>query len=300
MRRLARALAVAVGLMCGLTVSWAVAAPWSVGTAEAAGLPPLELSTSNVSPGETVSIIGHGWPAHRVLQAAVCGGGSLAVSSECDLAHAIGFGSADNGVVQASMVVAFPPAPCPCVVLVTQQNPSATKSLPITIQGAPSAPVPPPPPPVRPAVTVSNVHVVSNDSWTTWFGAAAPRELVLTVHNGSPDPVRALLVAYWIRGSDNYVITSPAPRVLRPGRTEHIAAAFALSTFSHGQYRGHRQGDGSGVRRQVRKQHINDALGALRPPDRPRSELPIGGGGIHRPPTRRRRRHRSVFPRPQR
>jgi len=183
-----------------------------------------------------VTIVGHGWPAHKVLQAAVCGGGPLAVSSECDLGHAIGFVPADNGVVQASLVVAIPPAPCPCVLLITQQNTSAAEALPITIRGAPRAPVPAQPAPVRPAVTVSNVHVVAEGSWTTWFGAAAPRELVLTVRNGSANPVRALLVAHWVRGSDNYVITSPPPRVLRPGESEQVVASFALSTFSHGQF----------------------------------------------------------------
>ncbi len=236
MRRLARALGVGFGLVSGLAFMCAVAGAGSVDTAAAAGLPPLELSTSTLSPGGTATIIGHDYPAHRVLQAVVCGGGPLAVSSECDLPHAIGFGSADNGVVQASLVVAFPPAPCPCVVLVTQQNTSATEALPIIIKGAPSAPLPAQPPPVRPAVTVSRVHVVSDDLWTTWFGAAAARELVLTVHNGSSNPVRALLVAHWVRGSDNYVITSPRPRVLRPGETEDVTAPFVLSTFSHGQF----------------------------------------------------------------
>ena len=70
------ALVVAVGLMCGLTVSWAVAAPCRWAPLRTAGLPPARASTSNVSPGETVSIIGHGWPAHQALQAAVSGGGS--------------------------------------------------------------------------------------------------------------------------------------------------------------------------------------------------------------------------------
>ncbi len=188
-----------------------------------------------LSPGESVSITGTGWPAHRLLQAAVCGGGPLAVSSECDLTHAIEFGSADNGVVAASLTASVPPAPCPCVILVTQVNPSATESLPVTIEGAPTGSIPTPFP-ARPSVRVFGVEVVSQSSWTSWFGAAAPRELVVTVHNRGSLAVRPLLVASWIDGSDNYVITSPRPKRLRAGGTTQLTAPFSLSTFANGQF----------------------------------------------------------------
>ena len=189
-----------------------------------------------LTPGETVAITGTDWPAHKLLQAAVCGGGPLAVSSECDLTHAIGFGSADNGVVAASLTVTVPPAPCPCVILVTQVNPSATESLPVTIEGAPTGSVPTQPLRPRRTVRVSDVQVVSQSSWTSWFGAAAPRQLVVTVHNGGSVAIRPLLVAKWIDGSDNYVITSPTPKLLRPGATTQLTAPFSLSTFAHGQF----------------------------------------------------------------
>ena len=83
----------------------------TAGPVQAAGLPQLALSTSVLTPGEAVSITGTGWPAHKVLQAAVCGGGRLAVSSDCDLTNAIEFGS-DNGDI-AHVVRSIPPTPCP-------------------------------------------------------------------------------------------------------------------------------------------------------------------------------------------
>ena len=204
--------------------------------AEARGLPALVLSSTAVVPGETVAITGSSWPPHRLLQAQVCGGGLLAVSSDCDITHAVGFGPADNGVVATSLIVTVPPVPCPCVVLVTQLQPNAVERLPITIAGAPSAPLPAPPPPIHQDVTISDVHVVDQSSWTSWFGAAASRELVLTVHNGGATPVRPLLLARWEQGGSSVVITSPRAAMLRGGGTTQIDAPFALSTFAHGQF----------------------------------------------------------------
>jgi hypothetical protein len=80
------------------------------------------------------------------------------------------------------------------------------------------------------------VQVVSESSWTSWFGAAAARKLVVTVHNESSDPVRPLLVARWLQGSDAQVVTSPTPPLLRPGGHVQISAPFDLSTFADGRH----------------------------------------------------------------
>ena len=237
MRRPVGAFAAAFGMLSLLGLSGAAAMAGSVDPAGAAGLPQLELSTSVLTPGETVAITGTDWPAHKLLQAAVCGGGPLAVSSECDLTHAIGFGSADNGVVAASLTVTVPPVPCPCVILVTQVNPSAAESLPVTIEGAPTGSFPTPPFPARPTVRVSDVQVVSQSSWKSWFGAAAPRELIVTVHNA------------WIRsgpsapgGQMDRRIRQlrdhepDAEGVCGAGGTAQLTAPFSLSTFAHGQF----------------------------------------------------------------
>ena len=137
MRRPVGAFAAAFGLFLLLGISGVAVMAGSMEAAQASGLPQLELSTSVLTPGETLSITGTDWPAHKLLQAAVCGGGPIAVSSECDLTDAVQFGSADNGVVNAALTVTVPPVPCPCVILVTQVNPSAAESLPVTIEGAP-------------------------------------------------------------------------------------------------------------------------------------------------------------------
>jgi hypothetical protein len=206
------------------------------GTATATRPPALQLSTTTLSTGETVTITGKGWPGSQDFQAAVCGNGSQAVSQDCDLVHAIDFSSNTDGAIGASLVVAVPPVHCPCVVLVTEVDlPYAEYTLPLRITGAPSGPLMPPPPPAR-AVTISHVHVVSKSSWTSWFGAAAPRELILTVHNGEPYPVLPLLIAHVVQGSQTYVITSPPPRTLPVGGTAQITAPFALSTFAHGGF----------------------------------------------------------------
>jgi hypothetical protein len=203
---------------------------------EAAGLLPLTLSKTLVAPGAVITIQGSHWPAPRQLQAAVCGAGFQAVSSDCDLTHAISFGPSDNGTFRALLVVAVPPSPCPCVVMITQVNPSGVERLPITIEGAPSAAVPAPLRVGRPAISISNVRILSSSSWTSWFGTAAPRELLVTVHNDGSDSVRPLVVAGWTQGSGRYVITSPPAKLLGAGRSMQIAAAFSLSTFASGQF----------------------------------------------------------------
>jgi hypothetical protein len=195
----------------------------------------LTLSSRTLAPGEAVNITGTGWPAHQKLQAAVCGGGAAAASQDCDLTHEVEFLSTNDGLVGATLIATIPPAPCPCVVLVTALEPFALRPLPITIDGAPSAPVPREPSPPR-QVTISDVHVVSKSSWTSWFGAAAPRELVVAVHNAAPYPVLPLLVARVVQGAHNYPIMSPAPRTLPVGSTVRIMAPFALSTFAHGDF----------------------------------------------------------------
>jgi len=215
-------------LACSLLAAVAPA-----GIAEAAGLPPLSLSATTVAPGTTVQIEGSHWPPHLVLQAAVCGRGTQAVSSDCDLTNSITFGPADNGVVGAPLVVMVPPSPCPCVVAVTESQPPATEFLPITIEGAPSAPIPPTLPP---AVSIRRVQVVDDNSWTSWFGAAANRNLLITVHNGSADPISPLVVASWLRGSSRNVITSPPPRLLAVGATATISVPLALATFEWGTF----------------------------------------------------------------
>jgi hypothetical protein len=231
MRWNVQAITTAFGASLVLGFLVAVSAP----TLSAAEPPPLTLSTTVVAPGETVTIGGTGWPANQKLQAAVCGGGAQTTSQDCDLAHEVQSASTNRGVVGLPLVVTIPPVPCPCVVLVTALDPFALQALPITIAGARSAPIPPQAAPRR-QVTISHVHVVSKSSWTSLFGAAAPRELVLTVHNGAPYPVLPLLVARVVQGSHDVPITSPTPRTLAVGGTTRITAPFALSTFAHGGF----------------------------------------------------------------
>jgi hypothetical protein len=223
-------------VLCAVTCSVATGAATPQKTFGVAGLPPLSLSSSSVTAGETVSITGTHWPPHRVLQAAICGRGAVEGSQDCDMTGAITFGPADNGVVDAPIVVTVPPVPCPCVVLVTQATPSAAETLPINITGAPRGPLPTSPNLDLPRITVSNVHVVSDSSWTSWFGAAANRELVLTVHNEGASAVRAQIIAHWVRGSDHYVIASPPAQEIPVGESTQMSAPFALSTFSHGDF----------------------------------------------------------------
>ena len=229
-----RASRLALGL--AILIGYLVIAEALLDASAFAGLPPLTLDKAVVAPGASVTIEGWGWPGPRELQAAVCGAGIESVSPDCDLSHAITFGPENSGTFVGHLIVTIPPVPCPCVVMITQMQPSGVERLPITIEGATTAPVPAPLRTVHPNVLVTDVHVLSDSSWTSWFGAAAPRRLVMTVHNLSSSSVQPLLVAQWTQGSAHFVVTSPRPEVLAPGRAAQVSAAFNLSTFSAGSF----------------------------------------------------------------
>lgn len=231
-RRLARggAAFAAASLLVALTSLWAD------GAANARTAPTLNLSSTTVTPGQSVNLTGDHWPPHLVLQASICGGAALQGHEECDLGRSITFGPADNGVVQTSMSVGIPPTPCPCVVLVTQVDPVSNfeMTVPIDILGTPTAPPPPTPRPYEPMVTVIGPHVVSVSSWTSWFGASAAKELVVSVRNTSLGPLRPLLAARWMDGTTSHVIHTPRSKTIRAGRTVTLVAPFSLSTFAWG------------------------------------------------------------------
>lgn len=231
-RRLARggAAFAAASLLAVLVVTWLAPA------ASARTAPTLSLSSTTVAPGQTVGLSGGHWPPHLVLQASICGGAALLGHEDCDLSRSITFGPADNGVVQTSMSVGIPPTPCPCVVLVTSTDPTMNfeMTVPIDIQGAPTAPPTPAPRPYQPLVTVIDPHVVSVSSWTSWFGAAAAKELVVSVRNTSLGPLRPLLAARWVDGTTSHVIHTPRSKTIQAGRTVTLVAPFSLSTLVWG------------------------------------------------------------------
>jgi hypothetical protein len=78
--------------------------------------------------------------------------------------------------------------------------------------------------------------VVSTSTWTSWFGAAASRQLIVSVRNAGSTAIRPLLVAHWVQGYDQFVITSPQARILAAGQSTQITAPFDLSTFSDGAF----------------------------------------------------------------
>jgi len=132
--------------------------------------------------------------------------------------------------------------------MITQVNPSEVERLPITIKGAPNTGTPPVRTVRSPAVRISNVQIESESSWTSWFGASAARDLLVTVENNGASAVRPLVVATWTEGSNHYVITSPPAKMLAAGRSTQIRAVFYLSTFASGRFlvTGKVTGDGFG------------------------------------------------------
>lgn len=236
---IAVAVAAGVSALLGTLLIGTVPAPAVTTPATTGPAPTLSLGSTSLVPGQSVAISGANWPRHELFQATLCGGDALLGSADCANGAAVAFAPADvGGVIQATLPVTDPPTPCPCVVQITRVHPpEVVDTVPVTVVGMPSE-TPVTPPALRPpSLRVSGVHVVSVSSWAAWFGAAAPRELVLTVHNAGAEPIRPLLAAHWIEGGVSHVIATPRARVIPVGGTARLTATFHLSTLSWGTMR---------------------------------------------------------------
>lgn len=233
--------AVAAGLsaLLGALLVGTVPAPAVTTPATAPPARTLSLSSTTLVPGQSVAISGRNWPLHQLFQATLCGGDALLGSEDCANGAAVAFAPADvGGVIQVTLPVTDPPTPCPCVVQITRVHPpEVVDSVPVTVVGVPSETPVTPPALLPPSLRVSGVHVVAGSSWAAWFGAAAPRELVLTVHNAGAAPIRPLLAARWIGGGVSHVIATPRARVVPVGGSTRLTATFHLSTLTWGQVR---------------------------------------------------------------
>ena len=207
--------------------------------AGAAGLSGLSLDKTVVTPGSTVTVEGANWPKGRQLQAAICGGGSFSVIfwTAISRKHAALFGP---GRQRRGPGLAGRDDPACSLPMRGSDYPGLSKrscafadhDRGFIERAGQSTSVP-----WRGALSgCRTIRVVSNSSWTSWFGAAASMQLTVSVHNAGSSAIRPFLIAHWAEGSDHYVITSPKTQQLGAGQSMQITAPLDLSTFADGTF----------------------------------------------------------------
>ena len=200
--------------------------------------PTLSLSSHALVSGHYVVISGSGWPADSALQATLCGSDAVDGSADCDSIDAVTFSPNTSGILSASLLVVVPPKPCPCVVLVESLD-GYTKSFPVEIDGALSAPIVPITPSLAPGrLSISRVQVSGGMTLTSLFALPVRRVAVVTIHNSTTTRVRVpTLTASWGRAPRpaNH-ITVRSQQSIGPGGTGTVRVPFSISPPAVGTY----------------------------------------------------------------
>jgi len=233
--RLTRSLRRGTVLILSVVIStWAIS-----GLADAAGAvqPTVTLSTTTLIPGQTIMIGGSGWAPDTPFQAVLCGSNANDGSNDCSVDAASTFVPFSDGSLHGELQVVVPPAPCPCVVVVSGTDNDYTTKLPVTVVGAPTAAVTPPPV-SEPSEVSASASIRSTSSIGAILGGSAGRELSVTLHNGGKYTVSSLVTARWGSSSTpSNVIASPPPVTLAPGQTRTVTMPFTLDPLSFGTYK---------------------------------------------------------------
>lgn len=194
------------------------------------------VSTTSMRPGDTVQVQGSGWPHPTLIQVQVCGNQALAGSVDCDLSASRTQATA-NGSFAVDMVVGSPPAPCPCVVYVTNAKDGRNVRIPVDLFGLRTNE------PTRPtARSTQGVKLLSAslDGWgpvTAWFGAGARRTLVVKVQNLANEPRTVTITAAVGKGSSpSGVVRVPKLEPVPPLSTRTYRVPVRLESLSFGSH----------------------------------------------------------------
>ncbi len=188
----------------------------------------------SASAGESIVVTGTGWPAQTRVQASVCGNQARGLSADCDLPNSRTIVTDPEGSFSVALDVAVPPSPCPCVVFVSGQNTASTVRFPIEVVDAPSAPTTEAEIASPPGFEVVSSTLSGSGPWTSWFGGAPERTLLLTVENTGSEAAAPDLDATWGAGADpTHVLDIPTLEVIEPGETlrYRIPVRFDALTF---------------------------------------------------------------------
>lgn len=224
-------------LLIAIALSWPVTAMPTAATTE----PTIGLSSPTAQPGDLVIVTLTGWNVGPVT-VSVCGNEAARGSEDCDLRSAQGVGIANpttETVVQ--LMVARPPPPCPCVVMVATAAHDIVRSVPIEIKGVPIGPVigstaPGPLFEVKASVEAARSTVV--DRLKASAGGRVRRTLVLVVKNNGTMTANQIsataAVGRAVNGGEPLALPAIGP--LQPGEAKRYRVLVTLAAPSYGHY----------------------------------------------------------------
>ncbi|WP_405854023.1 hypothetical protein OG361_15735 [Streptomyces sp. NBC_00090] len=185
-----RTIRTAAALLAALALALLPAVP-----ATAAPGPVVSLSRAEAGKGGEITVSGSGWKPGALLMLLICGQsapgkGVIGGTNSCANSEGRAATVDARGAFSAKLPVAEPPKPCPCVVHVagvTGQQDAVDKEF--TVAGHPTAPLPGASGDGRLGVLAA-VRLDGSSGLLVWFGAPPRREVVLTVGNLGPAPVK--------------------------------------------------------------------------------------------------------------
>jgi hypothetical protein len=136
--------------------------------------------------GSFVAVVAKGLPPRVDVSFQICGDDGLMGSAGCNLDASQMSSDNQFGRAHATVLLARPPVPCPCVVEAVSTSLANPIEAPVRILGVPVAPLRR----IKVAnpyrrLRVTGASIGGDGPWQAWFGAAPQRTLVLTLVNGS-------------------------------------------------------------------------------------------------------------------
>jgi hypothetical protein len=230
--------------LAGLLVA-AAATPGLVAATSAAAATPaptLLVAPASVAVGAPVSVLGTNWPSNSSVRLAVCGNEARRGGADCDTGSARTATVGADGVLRATLDVAAPPSPCPCVVLATSLSTTLTHTMSLVIAGVPvldpAARARQYPDPTR-SLAITSVALARSGTVLAWFGARPGRRVVVSLRNdGNATVTGAVMTITMTRGSGApREVARLALASVAPADTVTVSASFHLDRLAIGTYR---------------------------------------------------------------
>jgi hypothetical protein len=196
---------------------------------------------TRVVPGQTIRVRGFWFNPGESVSVQVCGDGGLIGAQGCGLRTQAALITEYNGGFSTTLRVHTPPYPCPCVVQVYGVD-SGAFQVPITIRGVRTSSLQPPAKALRPAVTITNIHVSVHDGWRSWLGLPTTGSVSYTITSSGTAPLDqtpvVLNVRSWPNGTNTVPADNAGPLVIGRSRSYqvpiHIGAVTVGDVDAHG------------------------------------------------------------------
>jgi hypothetical protein len=229
-----RVAAVVLAVLAGSVVI--VAAP----RAAAQAPPSVRVDRTGTAAGETLGVVGEGWPEGAVVLIELCGRAALGGSVDCDVANGRLVIAGADGKLFAPLEVGLPPQPCPCVVRAVDQSTSVLATTPIAVQGLPTVPLDSTeqsPLPIR-VIEVTDVGLERTAPVASWFGGRARWTLTFTLRNVGTVDLRepALSIAVGKQTDPSGLVDAPDVGTLAPGEERTFTVPVRTEPFAFGGY----------------------------------------------------------------